>query len=86
MFPYEDISVDWTHERFDAFLSNPLNLIDINKGGQFLCLLRDYIQNTTQITHAFLLAIVCNEMVTDTKQSKTQILYDEDSDSDIDGQ
>jgi len=102
MFPYDEITVDWTNERFDTFLSNALNLSEqkyvptlryfINKGGQFLGLLRDFIQNTTQLTHAFLVCrvcdCVCNEMaIANDTPSKTQILYDGDSDShsDFDG-
>merc|ERR1712228_490440 len=78
---FGELKVDWSHDRFDQFLSNPLNQTEqrylptlkyfVNKGGQLLGLLRDFIQNTTQLSHAFLLCRVADNIYNDQSAKKT---------------
>eukprot|EP01083_Nonionella_stella_P079702 218802_1 len=85
---FGDIEVDWTHKRYDEFLSNPLNLTEqrylptvqyyVNTGGQLLGLLRDYVQNTTQLTHAFLMCRVSDYIYNERSNGVT---VEEDSDT-----
>ena len=67
---YGGNGADWNHDKFESFLSNPLNQIELkyfeiiqyfaHNGGLLVGILRDFVKNTTQHTHGFLICRIAD--------------------------